>query len=444
MPKILVIEDEILTLDCIQEFLEVENFQVIRAQSGEIALELAQINLPDLIVCDLMLPKMNGYEVLSSLRNNWETGQIPLIFLTAKTQREHIRQGMEMGADDYITKPFLPEELLNAIAAQLKKRRFFEQCYLASSSSSDLKQGKLRNPEFNNGRLLKRQYAITSVVVNQSDKKQQRILNSLLLAEELRQALVREELQIHYQPQISFHNAEIVGCEALLRWQHPERGNISPEVFMPIAEVTGLIHQIGKWLISRACGQLKIWQQAGFKHLKLSLNISPYQFQEGNLQQNLEEALSINKIEPQYLGLELTENSFLDNLPSAAEKLHSLKSRGFYLAIDDFGAGYCALSSLQELPFDVLKVDRNFVQNIFSDYQPQVITKAIIEMAHSLKLKVVVEGVENQEQFEFFLLNECDAIQGDFFSPPLSSEEFFQYLQTYPIFLNTPSDFWLR
>ncbi len=436
MSKILVIEDEILTLDCIQEFLEAENFQVIRAESGEIALEIAQIDLPDLIVCDLMLPKMNGYEVLSSLRKNCETGQIPLILLTAKTKREDVRKGMEMGADDYITKPFLPEELLKAIAAQLKKRQFLEQCYSATSPSEPKSYHTIGQPSEKLVNVSEQNSAV-GALVDRPHKDRNRISDSLMLADDLRHALLREELHIHYQPQISLDNGEIVGCEALLRWQHPQRGNISPEIFIPIAEETGLINPIGDWLISKSCQQLKTWQQAGFKQLKLSLNISPYQLNEGNLNQIILEALANTKIAPQYLGLELTESSLVNNPKSAAKKLNSLKSLGLYLAIDDFGTGYSCLSYLQQFPFDVLKVDRRFVDNIFSDYKPQVITKAIIQMAHSLKLRVIVEGVETQEQFDFFLQHQCDAIQGNFFSRPLSSEPFVQYLQKYPISLNT-------
>ncbi len=441
MSKILVIEDEILTLDCIQELLEAENFQVIRAENGEIALEIAQIDLPDLIVCDLTLPKMNGYEVLSSLRKNCETGQIPLILLTAKTKREDVRKGMEMGADDYITKPFLPTELLKAIATQLKKRQFLEQCYL-SKLSSERKISPTTGQPYKKLVNISEKNLAGGALVEQTHKDQNKISDSLKLADDLSHALLREELHIHYQPQISLDNREIVGCEALLRWQHPERGNISPEIFIPIAEQTGLINPIGNWLISTACQQLKTWQQVGFKQLKLSLNISPYQLNEGNLNQNITEALASTKIAPQYLGLELTESTLVDNCKNKA--LNSLKSLGLYLAIDDFGTGYSCLSYLQQFPFDVLKVDRRFVDNIFSDYKPQAITKAIIQMAHSLKLKVIVEGVETQEQFDFFLQHQCDAIQGHFFSRPLSSEAFIQYLQKHPISLNTSSDFWLQ
>ena len=441
MSKILVIEDEILTLDCIQELLEAENFQVIRAESGEIALEIAQIDLPDLIICDLMLPEMNGYEVLSSLRKNCNTGQIPLIFLTGKTKREDIRKGMEMGVDDYITKPFSPEELLRAIATQLKKRQFLEQCYLSKLPSepniTNIREQLPQKP-FD----IEYQSAATFAVFTQPYNDKNKIPDSLVLAEDLRHAISRGELHLHYQPQISLKNGEIIGCEALLRWQHPERGNISPEIFIPIAEKSGLINPIGNWLISKACQQLKTWQQFGFKHLKVSLNISPYQLNEGNLSQVFAEALERAKIAPQYLGIELTESSLVNNLKSATKKLNSLKSLGLYLAIDDFGTGYSSLSSLQNFSFDVLKVDRRFVDNIFSDYKPQAITKAIIHMAHSLKLKVFVEGVETKEQFDFFLHHQCDAIQGNFFSRPLSSEAFIQYLRRYPISLHTASGFW--
>ena len=443
MSKILVIEDEILTLDCIQEFLEAENFQVIRAESGEIALEKAQIDLPDLIICDLTLPQMNGYEVLSSLRKNCQTGQIPLIFLTAKTKREDVRRGMEMGVDDYITKPFLPEELLNAIAAQLEKRRYLEQCYQTRSPlRPKISHPKVELPQ----KSVKRSETNTKAdaVIKQLHKDKNQIPDYLILADDLRNAIPRAELHIHYQPQISLDNGEIVGCEALLRWQHPERGNISPDIFIPIAERTGLINSVNSWLITEVCQQLKTWQQAGFKHLKLSLNISPYQLSDGNLHQTIVEALASTQMAPQYLGVEITESSLVNNPHNVTQELNSLKNLGLYLAIDDFGTGYSTLSSLQEFSFDVLKVDRRFVDNLFSDYQPQEITKAIIQMAHSLQLKVIVEGVETKEQFDFFVQHQFDAIQGNFFSRPLSSEAFIQYLQKYPISLNAASDFWLK
>lgn len=443
MSKILVIEDEILTLDCIQEFLEAENFQVIRAESGEIALEKVQTDLPDLIICDVMLPKIDGYEVLSSLRKNCVTGQIPLIFLTAKTKREDLRKGMEMGVDDYITKPFLPEELLRAIAAQLKKRRYLGQCYQTTPSSKPkISQtiGEFPQPLVN----LAKSNTKVDAVVELPHQEQNQIPDYLILADDLRYAISRTELQVHYQPQISLDNGEIVSCEALLRWQHPQRGIISPDIFIPIAERAGLIKPISNWLISEACQQLKTWQQAGFKHLKLSFNISPYQLNEGNLKQIIVEALASSEITPQDLAVEITESSLVNNPKNVAQELNSLKSLGLYLVIDDFGTGYSSLSSLQEFSFDVLKVDRRFVDNLFSDHQPQAITTAIIQMAHSLQLKVVVEGVENQKQFDFFVQHQCDAIQGNFFSRPLPSEALIQYLQQYPISLKTASDFWLK
>lgn len=251
----------------------------------------------------------------------------------------------------------------------------------------------------------------------------QRAMERLNLEGDLRLALSRNELVLHYQPQLDLHTHRMVGAEALLRWQHPVRGLVRPDQFIPIAEDTGLIVAIGAWALRSACLQNKAWQHAGFGPLRVGVNLSSNQFYQSDLVSSIEAILKECELRPDYLDIELTEGLVMHNVEQAVATMHELKALGVKLSIDDFGTGYSSLSYLRRFPIDVLKIDQSFVHNIATDSVQAAITCSIVQLARSLGLQVIAEGVETQEQLEFLKRQRCDEIQGYFFSRPLPAQE---------------------
>ena len=566
MKKILVIEDEEFVRENILELLDAEGFDVFGAQNGHIGVDLAKAKMPDLILCDVMMPGLDGYGVLTTIRQDPLMAAIPFIFLTAKAAKADFRQGMELGADDYITKPFTRAELLGAIGTRLKKQAAVEELYhielqqakaqldylIHNDSLTDLPNRlslrerfkQVQPTDSNNeqlvtvlclgidrfnqindnlghavGDLLIKSVAerLSACVGNQNTvarlnadqfaiilatvehKKEagnvaqtlldnlsqtfrlagqeifitaslgiavyprdgaevEQLLNHaniamakakeqggdqyeyytpaynigsadrLVLQSSLRYALERQELVVYYQPQVNLQTGEIVGAEALVRWQHPERGLVSPDKFIPIAEETGLIVPIGEWVLHTACQQVKLWQTEGFPSLRVAVNLSSRQFSQIDLRHQLVQILIATGLDPKYIELELTESMLVQNTEVAIRRLNALKALGVTIAIDDFGTGYSSLSYLQQFPFDILKIDRCFIRNITENANNAAITKAIIEMAKSLNLKLIAEGVETEAELSFVCQHQCDGMQGYLFSRPIPAPEFHQLL----------------
>ncbi len=568
MKKILLIEDEENVRENILELLEAAGFEVIEAKNGYIGIDLAKAREPDLILCDVMMPEIDGFGVLTALRQDSVMASIPFIFLTAKATKTDFRQGMEMGADDYITKPFTRAELLGAIVGRLKKQAAVQQRYntellkakeqlnylIHHDSLTNLpNQLSLRErfkhmqftctgeqcvitvlclglDRFNQindnlghsfGDLLLKAVAsrLTSyisspnaiarlntdkfaIILATTEDKQdasniaQNILSRisqtfflndqeifitasiglaiyprdgadiehllrsantalnkakqqggdqhefytaalnvgsserLALQTTLRYALERDELLVYYQPKVNLQTGQIVGAEALIRWQHPERGMISPAKFIPIAEETGLIIAIGEWVLHTACKQVKLWQNAGFDSLRVAVNLSSRQFSQIDLRKQLVQILIATGIDPKCIELELTESMLVQNTEVAIGRLKALKALGVEIAMDDFGTGYSSLSYLQQFDFDILKIDRSFIHKIGKKSNKEAITKAIIEMAKSLNLRLIAEGVETESELAFVYQHQCDEIQGYLFSPPVPAHEFQELLVT--------------
>lgn len=559
MTKILVIEDEVQVLDNIQEILEIEDFDTITAENGRVGVQLALAEVPDLIICDVMMPELDGYGVLSALRQYSATANIPLIFLTAKANRSDVRQGMELGADDYLTKPFTPAELLKALATRLEKKAAVRELYtnqirqveaklnhlVYHNSLTDLPNQLLLQERFNqvqaqldcieatcillvsldqfnwiNSNLghtfsdllikaaaerlttyisnidsnidtlvhlnadqfiillktiqhredaagvaqtildvlsqpfvINRQEVVitasigialypcdssdiddltTNAEVAMGGAKQQggnqyqfytadiksRSSNRLALEASLRHALEREQFQVYYQPQVDLQTGQIISAEALVRWNHPQWGLVSPAEFIPLAEENGLIIPIGEWVLRTACIQALAWQ------LKVAVNLSSRQFIKQNLSKRIVQILAENNLDPKLLELEITESILMQEPETASKTLSELKAIGVHISIDDFGSGYSSLNYLQKFPFDTLKIDRCFVRNIASNPENAVITKAIIQMAHGLNLKVIAEGVETEAELTFLCQQQCNAMQGYLFSRPIPAAEF--------------------
>ncbi|WP_442598827.1 EAL domain-containing protein [Neobacillus sp. D3-1R] len=253
---------------------------------------------------------------------------------------------------------------------------------------------------------------------------QEKVLNDqLVLEQNLRKSLERDEFVLHYQPQVDLVTNQICGVEALIRWNHPELGSIPPNRFIPVAEETGLIVPIGEWVIKTACEQNVIWQNNGWPSLVISVNLSIRQFFQANLISMVCRILEETGLDPQYLELEITESMTM-NVEMAIGIIQELKQLGVKVAIDDFGTGYSSLNYLKRLTIDRLKIDQSFVQDIAKDSNDRDIVTTIITMGHNLKMKVIAEGVETEEQLQFLRTHGCDEVQGYLFSKPLSAEDF--------------------
>ncbi|NHZ95149.1 EAL domain-containing protein [Massilia sp. CCM 8734] len=245
----------------------------------------------------------------------------------------------------------------------------------------------------------------------------------------LRSALERNEFVLHYQPQVNLATGQVVGMEALIRWQHPELGVVAPDRFISVAEETGLIVPIGAWVMRTACAQNKAWQDAGLGMLRVAVNLSARQFGAANLLADISDVLARTGLAPSLLEIELTESLFMSDVTLAVELLHSMKSLGVNLSIDDFGTGYSSLSYLSRFPIDVLKIDRSFVSDITRDANDAAIVASIIALAHNLKLSVIAEGVETAEQLDYLRRHGCDEMQGYYFSRPLAASAFEELLR---------------
>jgi len=257
-----------------------------------------------------------------------------------------------------------------------------------------------------------------------------RAFEFLLLESGLRKALDNNELVVFYQPLIDLETNKLLGMEALLRWKHPEKGMISPGDFIPLAEETGLIEPIGEWVLRAACTQNKEWQDAGYPPVKVSVNMSARQFNKKNITELIGDILQETGLNPEYLGIEITESVIMQDVKSTIAKLKKMHKMGITLSIDDFGTGYSSLSYLKLFPIDNLKIDQSFVFNITSDSTDAAIAASVILLAHSMNLKVVAEGVETKEQLEVLRQQGCDYVQGFLFSRPLPSEEFATFFET--------------
>jgi diguanylate cyclase (GGDEF)-like protein len=251
----------------------------------------------------------------------------------------------------------------------------------------------------------------------------------LALETELRQALEAGELELHYQPKVDISTGRVRSAEALIRWRHPKRGIVPPNVFIPVAEETGLIMPIGEWVIREACRQVRRWLDSGMPPLRVSVNLSAKQFRHADLAAVVRSALDEAQLQPGYLELELTESAVMHDPEKSTLTLQQLSTMGVHISIDDFGTGYSSLSYLRRFPLDKLKIDRSFVRDLMQNPDDVSIVRAIISLAHSLRLRVVAEGVETADQLNFLTELGCDQYQGFYCSPAVPPDEFVALLQ---------------
>ncbi len=568
MKKILVIEDSVVMREGLLAILEQAGFEVIGAVDGYTGLNLAQEQSPDLIICDVVMPELDGYEVLSMLRQNLRTASIPFVFLTGKTDKDDWRHGMNLGADDYLTKPFTIKDLLDMVEVRLSKSEGIAQYYnaelkqaeerlnfasrhdaltelpnrlslqewfyralselpdnkpyigilclgldrvkrvndslgyssgdtllnmvasrLRSTLAKEVLLARLQSDQFavllpsvcrvrdvievaqvilstlnqpfnlydheifisgsigialypEDGRdvnsLIKNAEAAMHSVKNQGGQGVQLYtpemnalsLERLDLEADLRRALERDELEVYYQPQVSSVTSQIVGAEALVRWRHPQRGLLLPGLFIPLAEETGLITALSHFVLRNVCQQIRSWQKADLPIRRVAVNLSSRQLSQPGLCNEIVQILTETGVQPYYLEIEFTETSLIQNAKVATETLGKLRRLGISVSVDDFGTGYSSLGYLKQFPFDTLKVDQSFVRNVTASSENAAIVTAIIQMAHSLRLRVVAEGVETEQELAFLREVGCDEFQGYLFSRPISAREFAQMLNS--------------
>ncbi|HEX5476335.1 MAG TPA: GGDEF domain-containing phosphodiesterase, partial [Burkholderiales bacterium] len=247
----------------------------------------------------------------------------------------------------------------------------------------------------------------------------ERVSERLVLESALRRALERNELVLHYQQKVDLKSGAIAGAEALVRWNHPEWGLLRPERFIPLAEETGLIVQIGEWVMRETCRQTRAWQAQGLEPGRVSVNLSARQFRQEGLVRVVSRILEETGLDARHLEMELTESMVMHSAQAAIATLHGLKSLGVALSVDDFGTGYSSLAYLKDLPIDTLKIDRSFVCEIGAGADEGVIAQAILSLGHALHLKVIAEGVETDAQLRFLRRHGCDEVQGFFYGEPV-------------------------
>ncbi|NOR51825.1 MAG: EAL domain-containing protein [Gammaproteobacteria bacterium] len=260
-----------------------------------------------------------------------------------------------------------------------------------------------------------------------SEELQTAIYDHIAMEDEMLQAIDSEQFTLNYQPKINLASGRVTGMEALVRWNHPEKGYIGPDHFIPFAEQTGLILSLGLWIFETACKQMVEFSAEIDEPLNMAINLSAGQFQQQGLVDNLKDIIERHQLKPEQIELEITESSVMGEVDVAIATMKEFRDLGLQLAIDDFGTGYSSLSYLKKFPINTLKIDQSFVRDLTIDSEDAAIVKAIISMAESLQLDVVAEGVETVEQLEFLKSNGCGSVQGYLFSKPLPADEFIQY-----------------
>ncbi len=559
----LLVDDEILVTDFIRLYLEDEGFNnSITLNDANATFQTIEDNPVDIILLDLKMPGITGFEILTTLRKNPKYQYLPVIILTSSIDANSKLQALELGATDFLSKPVDPSELVLRVRNCLTVRAYQNQLIyydpltylpnrqlfierieqyikedktldtslsvfticvdqyrrihntlgpliadqLLSAIAAGLTQLCQSNDITDNMELinLSRMLARTApdefslmFPVRQPEncaqlaEKINRCLSKKYLVDEheiyacvsigiafhprdgespnqliksasaasayarkrggnlykffttdidvndkkrlsldtaLRKALENREFNLVYQPKIHPDTQCVIGAEALLRWNRLGIENTSPEVFISLAEENGLIVPIGQWVFNQACKQLAIWHRQGFKHLSMAINVSAPQFYDPNFINSLLNARRNNRISLDKLTIEITESTLMGDAETLIEKLKTIKDFGVEISIDDFGTGYSSLSYLKHFPIDELKIDRSFIEDLSSSTSDLSIVKAIIAMAESLKLKLVAEGVETQDQLHILQSLGCECIQGYYYSKPLSAEDFTDYL----------------
>jgi len=392
-PRILIVDDDEEVRSILRDFLSAR-YSCEDLNCAPQALTLLARRRFDLVISDIAMPGMTGLEMIPHLRQIApDTG---IVMISGQRMIESAVAAMRAGALDYITKPFELSQVDEVVRRALAHAR--QQRELRLSDGPREEESKA-----------------------------------------LRDALANEEFVVHYQPQVRIDSRRAVGAEALVRWRHPRRGLIPPSDFIPRAEETGQIVPLGEFVLHKACEQAREWQRAGHSRFTVAVNVSPCQLREESFTETVERALAATQLSPQSLELELTETSLMQNAEAVIKTLVSLRQLGVRIAIDDFGTGYSSLGYLKQLPIDSVKLDASFVKDATTDPDDAVLVMAIITLAHNLRLKVIAEGIEREDQFAFLRLLRCDEGQGYLFGKPVSSRVMAASIAPVPIALTDAS-----
>ena len=567
---VLIVDDDAVARLMAREALEQSGITVIEAENGIEAVQRCSDDHPDIVLLDVQMPELDGFEACARMRNTPAGRDVPILMMTGLDDIDSINRAYEVGATDFVTKPINYLILAYRVRYMLRAKRVEQQVHqlshydtvtglpnrahmhrqltravdlarrherIVAVLSLDLDHFQRINDTLGHGRgnellvvvadrlsnCLRRSDYVTresdqhisldsvarlggdeflmmltetnsaedaalvarrvsrglrkpikldgedicltvsigisvfpmdgadpEALLKQTDfalnhaknegrdcyqfytaSMNARAFERLSMENKLRKALQEDQFLLFYQPKIRQADMSCTGCEALIRWRHPELGMVSPAQFIPIAEETNLIVPLGAWVFREACRQLKTWQSAGLDDLSIAVNLSPVQFRQRDLPDILASIIKEFSIPAHLLEIELTESVLMENIDSTVDVLQRLKAIGLNIAIDDFGTGYSSLSYLKRLPIDALKIDQSFVGDLGSDSDNAAIVTAVIAMAKGLRLKVTAEGVENDTQLRFLANRECDELQGYYFSRPVPAAEFVEWLLGY-------------
>ena len=552
---VMMVDDEPMMTDVIQTYLEEAGYSRFVSVNDPLrALAEARRHRPGLLLLDLMMPGLSGFDILAQMREDEQLRYIPVIVLTAANNAATKLRALELGATEFLSKPVDSSELVLRVRNSLvfkvyqdrlanldpltglpNRRVFVEQLRTVLAETQEcsgqlamLHIGLDRFKQINDSlghsvgdqlladvaqrlqtclrrgdgprsnalflsRLAGDEFAVLLPEIDSPDaagRTASRILAAmgqpfqhdgqdlfvtpsigiavypgdalddetlrrnaesamvhakrngrntfryyspqlngasverLTLETQLRRAIEREELVLHYQPKVDVASGRVVGAEALLRWMHPSLGLVPPDRFIPLAEESGLIVEIGDWVIHAACAQIQAWRAAGLGEIKVAVNVSRHEVAAGGLVDTVRDAIQHHAIRPGQLVIELTESMLMDRHEQTRQQLEDLRALGVELSIDDFGTGYSSMNYLKRFPLDELKVDKSFVDGTPDDPTDSAIVKAVIVLAHSLGMRVVAEGVETEPQFAMLKSLHCDVFQGYLCSKPLPAQDF--------------------
>lgn len=558
--KILVADDNKSILELLTLYLVKMGHEVIAVQSGEAAINTFTADRPDLIILDVLMTGMDGFECAKKIREFGGDDWIPIIFLSAVVDEQSVVKGINSGGDDYLTKPIskilleakinamqrisnmraklyemtkklsvlsitdsltgaynryeldriikqkienanheksllalflldldnfksindtlghhigdlLLKEVSQRLASCLRKYDFLARmggdefaiilpissideaeavankimavlsasynlegnlafvtacfgiaCYPFAGSDEKTLMQSADIAMYHAKRLGRNNFQYYSEAMIEKNKFQAEIENMLTLA------MQNNELFMIYQPIFSLSEQKVIGMEALIRWLHPLKGIILPEVFIPIAEETDLINKIGEWVLNEVCKQAKIWGNAGFKNLSYSVNVSPRQLLQKKFPHQIEKLMQIHQLSPDQFEIEITETLLMNQLTFSEKIIKEIHAIGLHVSIDDFGTGYSSLIHLKQFPISTIKIDKSFIRDITFDPNDAIIVSALVALGKKLGLKVTAEGIENEEQLHFLTQNDCPYGQGFHLCPPLSAKEMTTFL----------------